>query len=107
MPRLYAAVLLSIAIVSAFVPRPSTIQMIVFKCLVICFTTLPLAFFVTRFRPFLVEDSWKGWVKVMLLLLSAGCAILNASASAVDIRFVIMNLLLKCSCYYEWFSCSV
>jgi hypothetical protein len=46
-----------------------------------------LLIYVLAVRPYLPEHAWRGPVKAMLILVSAGCVMLNASVLALDLGY--------------------
>jgi hypothetical protein len=79
------ALLLLLSLLRVLLNRPTTLGAVVAKAAVACFFLLLVCAHVIVVRPFLAGQSWKGWVRVMLLVDSAGCVLLNAAAAAADL----------------------
>ena len=81
------ALLLALALLNSLIPRPASIGPIVAKAAVCCSLLLAATAHVLIMRPYAPEQAWKGWVRAVLLMDSAGCAMLNAAVSALDTGF--------------------
>jgi hypothetical protein len=75
-----------LATTEAMLPRPASLEDIVAKAVLICIPSLSMAAFVFIVRPFPPVASWQTWVRIGLLFISMGCAVLNAVATSFDLR---------------------
>lgn len=78
------ALLLILALLSALLARPTGVAQIATKAGVSCAALLLAAGYVAWTRPFHATDAWKGWVRVLLLLDSVACTVVNALVSLSD-----------------------
>jgi hypothetical protein len=76
--------LLLLSLLRALMYRPTTMGEITTKAAVSCTALFLVCAQVIIVRPFRADQSWKGWVRAMLLLDSAGCVLLNAAVAASD-----------------------
>jgi hypothetical protein len=81
--HLELGLLVVLAVIQALLARPVTLALVVTKALVVTVSTLGMAAFMLLWSPFPPLAAWKRPVRVGLLLLSAGCGIVNAGASAL------------------------
>ena len=65
-------------------PRPTTAFTIALKASIACAGILAVAIQLVLVRPFHRRDSWKGWVRLLLLLDAAGCVSMNAPVTLQD-----------------------
>jgi hypothetical protein len=81
------------ATTEAMLSRPASRSDIAAKAILISVPSLAMAVIVAVVRPFPKMAMWQTWVRVWLLLISTGCAVLNAMASAIDIGWGDANTL--------------
>ena len=79
------ALLLILALLSTLLARPTGVAQIAAKAGVSCAALLLAAGYVAWARPFHATDTWKGWVRVLLLLDSVACTVVNALVSLSDV----------------------
>lgn len=79
------ALALLLALLEALLPRPSTLALAIAKASCIASATLSLCVYILVARPFAAVHAWKGHVRALILVMSAGCAAINAGVSA---RFI-------------------
>jgi hypothetical protein len=60
---------------------------VITKACLVAGYSLALAAHALLARPFLSEDAWKGWVRALILVVTAGCAVSNACSTAVDLGY--------------------
>jgi hypothetical protein len=72
---------LTLAILKALLPYPSTLSQVLLKACIVTLIALGLASHSLFARPFLPADAWKGWVRALILVITAGSAISNACSS--------------------------
>lgn len=77
------ALALSLAVLEALLPRPSTLALAITKASCIAAATLSLCVHILVMRPFAAMHAWKGRVRALILVMSAGCAAINAGVSAI------------------------
>jgi hypothetical protein len=76
---------LTLSLLQALLAHPSILSLVIAKAFLIASYALCLATHAFVARPFLSEDTWKGWVRALVLVITAGCAVSNAAAAAVDL----------------------
>lgn len=79
---------LVIAALQSTIIRPATISQVIIKAAFICTVTLGAAVHLLVMKPYRVDRAWQGYVRAALLVVAAGCAAMNAVASATDIGAV-------------------
>ena len=73
---------LTLSLLSALLPRPASLPLAVTKACISAAYALALAAHALLARPYLPGDAWKGWVRALLLTVTAGCAVSSALATA-------------------------
>ena len=76
---------LLLAALQVTLARPRVMSLVIFKATVICVSVIGLAGHIIVVHPYRSDRMWMGWVRCSLLLIAAGCAIMNAIASAIDL----------------------
>jgi hypothetical protein len=91
------ALLLLLSLLRVLLPRPTTLEGIVSKSTVSCACILSVCAHVLLVKPFLADQAWKGWVRAMLLLVSAGCVGINGAVAASDLKLGGVSLAVSIS----------
>ena len=73
------ALLLTLALLNALIPRPTTVVLIAIKTSVSCAAQLAVMIHVVVVRPYVQGQEWKVYVRALLLMLSICCSLLSTS----------------------------
>ena len=77
--------LMLLALLEALLQRPASAPLIAAKAVLTCSGMVAVAAYALAARPFPAAAAWKLWVRVGLLTLGAGCAVVNAVQAAADL----------------------
>ena len=73
------ALLLTLSLLNALIPRPSTLLLIAVKTSISCAAQLAACIHVLIVRPYIPEQNWKVYVRAMLLVVSICCTLLSTT----------------------------